>query len=275
MKKECGIKLRDEVKKFAQAMEIILRRNDDKEGWSGESLDYLIESLKDEVKELEDAARGYELLSNQNLTEGTEAEILLYVQRECCDVANFAMMISDNLKCPIPDEGAYEEDEEGEEETDIVKKCPTCGERLVDKYVYAPVDGSSLRCEKCKDKKTVDSRDNEKPINMERFETDSISFVDRCIFCGSKHVDKPFTREDGTVCCHPLGGGSLRGAIHHVDIPDPPKSPDVEYIKETEIPKEPKPMENGFEEVKLDLRRHDIFEQDVPVPPKPPRNRVY
>lgn len=41
-------------------------------------------------------------------------------------------------------------------------KCPTCGEDIVDEYVYAPIDGSPLRCEKCKNRKDKNMNKDEK-----------------------------------------------------------------------------------------------------------------
>lgn len=70
------------VRGFARAMEEILRENDHKEGWEALSNAHLLGRIEDETKELESA-----LLNGQ----WHEA------QRECCDIANFCMMLFDNL----------------------------------------------------------------------------------------------------------------------------------------------------------------------------------
>ena len=99
--------LRREVATFAQSMELVLRRNDDKGGWDGESIDYLIERLEEEVAELKSVAKVADMLSDVDLKRETRTDILFRVLFECCDVANFAMMISDVLKCPVPDKEIY------------------------------------------------------------------------------------------------------------------------------------------------------------------------
>jgi len=71
--------IRPEVMKFARAMEKKLRENDHKGGWEKCSEEYLIGRIKDETSELESA------LTMQAVTS------------ECVDIANFAMMISENF----------------------------------------------------------------------------------------------------------------------------------------------------------------------------------
>ena len=72
--------MRPEVRDFAEAMEDKLRINDSKGGWLECDLTYLKERLEDEVGEL--------------LRADTDEDIC----DECCDVANFAMMIYDRSK---------------------------------------------------------------------------------------------------------------------------------------------------------------------------------
>lgn len=75
------IELRPAVKWFAEQMELRLRRNDHKGGWSNCTHSYLKRRLRNEVSELE-----HEL----TLVENNEMVI-----HEAADVANFAMMIAD------------------------------------------------------------------------------------------------------------------------------------------------------------------------------------
>lgn len=73
---------RKEVTDFAKKMEAKLVQNDFKGGWEKCSTHYLIQQLREELRELEDA---YSNSNKQNIEE------------EAIDIANFAMMISDNL----------------------------------------------------------------------------------------------------------------------------------------------------------------------------------
>lgn len=75
------IPVREEVEIFSHAMEYKLRANDHKGGWENQSTPRLFELLKGEVKELEQALEGGNLL-----------EVML----EAADVANYAMMIAWN-----------------------------------------------------------------------------------------------------------------------------------------------------------------------------------
>lgn len=75
------IKLRREVRLFAEQMELKLRKNDHKGHWDVCTPEYLLNRMKEEVKEL--AAIVY--------SENSQAII-----GEAADVANFAMMIADN-----------------------------------------------------------------------------------------------------------------------------------------------------------------------------------
>jgi len=63
-------------------MESILRVNDYKGGWTGESHSALYERMRDELEELRKA-----------IVAGKEMDAI----KECCDLANFAMMLYDNL----------------------------------------------------------------------------------------------------------------------------------------------------------------------------------
>jgi uncharacterized coiled-coil protein SlyX len=78
-----NIKLRPEVRKFAELMELKLRDNDHKRGWDCESYSYLFARLREEVEELTTAFGG-----------GTDDE----VAEEAADVANYCLMIADNIR---------------------------------------------------------------------------------------------------------------------------------------------------------------------------------
>jgi hypothetical protein len=71
--------LRPTVMWFANEMEGVLQSNDFKTGWNQLSQKMLLHRLKQEVKELERAL-----------------EKDMFIVIECCDIANFAMMIADN-----------------------------------------------------------------------------------------------------------------------------------------------------------------------------------
>ena len=75
------IKLKDSVKWFSQHMENVLRDNDYKGGWEDIDVGWLLGRLQEEVCELE----------NELHVSNNEEKII----KECCDVANFAMMIAD------------------------------------------------------------------------------------------------------------------------------------------------------------------------------------
>lgn len=66
---------------FAVKMISKLEKNRHKKHWSKVDAEYLFNRLIEEVEELRDALTG------------TDGDIV----SECCDVANFAMMIADNL----------------------------------------------------------------------------------------------------------------------------------------------------------------------------------
>jgi NTP pyrophosphatase (non-canonical NTP hydrolase) len=75
--------IRIEVLIFATEMERKLRANDGKGGWNECSANWLMDRLNEERKELINAC-----------SSGNRRRII----NECADVANFAMMISDNVK---------------------------------------------------------------------------------------------------------------------------------------------------------------------------------
>jgi hypothetical protein len=68
--------------------EITLPKNMSKKQWKDLPVDYLIMQLKGEVEELEEEINQ---IHNNNLDFNAVID-------ECCDVANFAMMIADNAR---------------------------------------------------------------------------------------------------------------------------------------------------------------------------------
>ena len=72
--------IRVEVLNFALLMEEKLKKNDHKGGWENCDNNYLMGSLEAEVYELSCA------IDSNNI----------FLQKECADVANYAMMIADN-----------------------------------------------------------------------------------------------------------------------------------------------------------------------------------
>jgi len=75
--------VREEVHDFAEAMEKVLKENDDKEGWEECSNLYLVQRLVEETSEL------------LKMMDAGELDDMC---KEAVDVANFAMMIFDNNK---------------------------------------------------------------------------------------------------------------------------------------------------------------------------------
>lgn len=75
--------LRQEVKWFAEQMEAQLRRHDDRDGWKGCEIGWLLKRLHEEIGEFEEA------LWNK--------EKLIVTIKELADVGNFCMMIADVL----------------------------------------------------------------------------------------------------------------------------------------------------------------------------------
>lgn len=82
--------IRVEILKFAVGMERKLRENDHKGGWKNCDNDYLRTRLQEEVDELEAMFVKY---GKASLRPNMKNKL----RRECADVANFALMLSDNL----------------------------------------------------------------------------------------------------------------------------------------------------------------------------------
>ena len=87
--------LSPEIMWFANEMEGVLQRNDHKTGWSNLTNKWLLNRLKQEVKELERAIKKD-----------------MFVVLEATDIANFAMMIADNYRSKKEEEQLRKEENE-------------------------------------------------------------------------------------------------------------------------------------------------------------------
>ncbi|MCG3177341.1 MAG: hypothetical protein MOGMAGMI_02313 [Candidatus Omnitrophica bacterium] len=81
-----GVELRPALAQFAGEMEAVLKQNDHKGGWKDCPMEYLRDRLHQEVRELDRALLG----------SGGQYDPSA-VAKECADVANFAMMLRDNV----------------------------------------------------------------------------------------------------------------------------------------------------------------------------------
>jgi predicted house-cleaning noncanonical NTP pyrophosphatase (MazG superfamily) len=98
--------MRDEVKKFAEKMEKVLKENDYKGGWKDSSDDYLQEKLLEEVAEYFQACECSPLQVISNFADslilaGNEVDALknhnmVNKKKELADIANICMMLHDN-----------------------------------------------------------------------------------------------------------------------------------------------------------------------------------
>lgn len=89
------MKTRKAVQWFAEEMEAKLRENDHKGGWQGCRFRYLFDRLRQETDELLVAAHPLQLDTiAETLTQDDACKLV----RECTDIANFAMMIADNIR---------------------------------------------------------------------------------------------------------------------------------------------------------------------------------
>lgn len=89
-RKEVSI-MRQEVKWFAERMELTLALHDEKkgsDGWKNESVEWLLDQLKKEVDELEQSIMSDLYHHSKRVS----------IMKECFDIANFAMMIADNVR---------------------------------------------------------------------------------------------------------------------------------------------------------------------------------
>lgn len=87
------MEVRPEVARFAELMEKRLRANDHKGGWTESNTKWLLMRLKQEVLELELA-----LADHQRLLSSPVHGCPEHVSYEAADVANFALMVRDNIE---------------------------------------------------------------------------------------------------------------------------------------------------------------------------------
>ena len=85
------LELRPTVQWFAEQMELKLRANDHKDGWSDERIQSLMKRLYGEAWELSLVLERYQA---DTIHESLDPRIIA----EAADVANFAMMVADNAR---------------------------------------------------------------------------------------------------------------------------------------------------------------------------------
>lgn len=107
---------RPEVRRFAEAMERVLRNNDDKCGWHDMSLDDLIVRFEEERLELFKelgpllvAESHYDAYRTPE-DKATLKRHIRWFTKELIDVSNFAMMLYDAATHYFPEDMANEED---------------------------------------------------------------------------------------------------------------------------------------------------------------------
>lgn len=88
--------MRSEVTDFSRDMERKLRANEDKGGWDTCEIEWLFRRLRDEADELAGAIGS--MLYAQAIHGDCMASRAQNVIDEAADVANFAMMIADNVR---------------------------------------------------------------------------------------------------------------------------------------------------------------------------------
>lgn len=94
------MKIREEVQEFAETMEHVLQQNDHKTGWEDLPVEYLADKLTEEQEELMQLLNFklaiLKLAYADRTTLVREEALTARIKEECADVANIAMMISDN-----------------------------------------------------------------------------------------------------------------------------------------------------------------------------------
>lgn len=99
----CGnVVLRPEVREFAELMEKQLRANEDKGTWSNLSFGYLQGKIHESHKNLLNAAMYFLTNVKAPYTHDStmkmgEVPTPFALRSKCADIANYAMMISDNI----------------------------------------------------------------------------------------------------------------------------------------------------------------------------------
>jgi len=90
-----NIRRRPSITHFSRIMEKVLRNNDHKQGWSDLRFDILLTRIRQETDELLYAhfRNKLDTFEEKPLTEKQVVEFVA----ECADIANFAMMLSENM----------------------------------------------------------------------------------------------------------------------------------------------------------------------------------
>lgn len=83
------------VMEFAELMEEVLQENDHKGGWANEDFDYLFDRLTEEKRELRNLFYRPDFMLSLELKPSKSKKEAI---KEAVDVANFCMMIVDNLR---------------------------------------------------------------------------------------------------------------------------------------------------------------------------------
>jgi len=90
--------MRKSVEVFANAMEKKLKANDHKRHWGNCEIDYLEKRLEEEYKECTEVLTAIYTLQNLKWSDDELSHILIEAAKvELVDMANFCMMIYDNL----------------------------------------------------------------------------------------------------------------------------------------------------------------------------------
>lgn len=131
---------REEVSHFATIMEARLREHDDRPGWTGESFRYLIFRLNEELNELY-ACFSHPVLMDGEVEPIADPEKIIF---EAADVANFAMMIADNLRAARREPEQLPTDDDRIEYPDdhLCDKCEGKG------WIWS--HGRKMPCKKCR-----------------------------------------------------------------------------------------------------------------------------
>lgn len=87
--------LRPDVLTFAKAMEMVLKKHDDRPGWEGEPYDYLTGRLDTEYREYKNDLPCESDIKYYGFNYGCDAK---KIQHELIDVANFCMMLFCNIE---------------------------------------------------------------------------------------------------------------------------------------------------------------------------------
>ena len=90
---------RPELGRFAELMEVVLRDNDYKGGWSAMTPEEIVNRMFDELRELDRAV--FETNWNQSGGIHLPDWKVRQIRKEAADVANFAMMLCDALKAKL------------------------------------------------------------------------------------------------------------------------------------------------------------------------------